>query len=67
MRTANYYGNLQVGRYLHSILQLGATRDWALVMRQATGEDLNSSALLEYFAPLQAWLEEQNQGREVGF
>lgn len=67
VRSANYYGNLQVGRYLNSILQLGATRDWSLVMRQATGEDLNSEALLEYFAPLQAWLEEQNAGREVGF
>lgn len=67
VHAANYYGNLQVGRYLQSILRLGATRDWALVMRQATGEDLSSQALLEYFAPLQKWLEKQNQGREVGF
>jgi peptidyl-dipeptidase A len=67
VRQANYYGNLKVGRYLDSIMRLGNTRDWALVMRQATGEDLSSAALLEYFAPLQEWLEEQNQGRDVGF
>ncbi len=67
VRTANYFGNKQVGMYLHSILQLGATRDWRLVMQQATGEDLSSAALLEYFDPLMAWLQEQNAGREVGF
>jgi peptidyl-dipeptidase A len=64
---ANYFGNKQVGMYLHSILQLGATRDWKIVMRQATGEDLSSQALLEYFDPLMVWLKEQNMGREVGF
>jgi peptidyl-dipeptidase A len=67
VRAANYYGNLRVGRYLHSILELGATRDWSVVMRQATGDDLSSEALLEYFAPLQEWLEVQNAGRQVGF
>jgi len=67
VRSANYYGNKQVGLYLHSILELGATRDWKTVMRQATGEELSSVALLEYFAPLMAWLQEQNKGREVGF
>ncbi|MCP4290984.1 MAG: M2 family metallopeptidase [bacterium] len=67
VRSANYFGNQQVGMYLHSILQLGATKDWKVVMQQATGEDLSSSALLEYFDPLMVWLQEQNQGREVGF
>ena len=45
----------------------GATRDWRELMREATGEDLSSRAMLEYFAPLQAWLEKQNRGRTVGF
>lgn len=67
VRAANYYGNGQVGMYLHSILELGATRNWKTVMRQATGEELSSTALLEYFDPLLAWLQEQNEGRDVGF
>ena len=53
--------------YLHSILQLGSTRDWRVVMQQATGEDISSEALLEYFDPLMAWLQKQNEGRDVGF
>ncbi|MBK7046567.1 MAG: M2 family metallopeptidase [bacterium] len=67
VHAANYYGSRQTGQYLDSILRLGATRDWAQVMREATGEDLSSAALLEYFAPLQAWLEKENAGRDVTF
>lgn len=64
---ANYQGSRETGLYLDSILGLGATRDWAQVMREATGEELSSAALVEYFAPLQAWLEQQNAGRDVAF
>lgn len=67
VRAANYHGSRQTGDYLESILRLGATRDWAQVMREATGEELSSAALLEYFAPLQAWLEQENAGRDVTF
>ncbi len=67
VRAANYFGHKSVGLYLDSILRLGATRNWAQVMREATGEDLSTEAMLEYFAPLMAWLQEQNAGREVGF
>jgi peptidyl-dipeptidase A len=28
---------------------------------------MDASAVLEYFAPLQAWLVEQNQGKACGF
>jgi hypothetical protein len=66
-QTATYYGNQEVGAYLRTILEPGATRDWRELMREATGEDLSSRAMLAYFAPLQAWLEEQNRGRTVGF
>ena len=67
VHAANYHGSRQTGDYLDSILRLGATRDWAQVMREATGEELSSAALLEYFAPLQAWLEHENAGRDVAF
>jgi len=66
-QTATYYGNREVGAYLRTILEPGATRDWRELMREATGEALSSRAMLAYFAPLQAWLEEQNRGRNVGF
>jgi len=67
VRSANYFGNQAVGSFLDSILRQGATRDWTLIMREATGQDLSSAAMLAYFAPLQSWLEEQNAGRDVEF
>ena len=34
----------------------------------ATGErDMDASAMLEYFAPLKAWLDRQNAGHPVGW
>lgn len=63
VRAANYYGNHDVGAYLQKILAAGATRDWRDVLREATGEELSSAAMLEYFAPLQVWLEKENAGR----
>jgi peptidyl-dipeptidase A len=33
-----------------------------------TGTDqLDATAILDYFAPLKEWLDEQNKGRKVGF
>ncbi len=55
-RNCNYYGNREVGQWLQEILELGATRDWRAVLKEKTGEDLSSRALLEYFAPLREYL-----------
>jgi peptidyl-dipeptidase A len=63
----NYYGRKDVGEFLRSILALGATRPWREVLREATGEDLSTRALLAYFRPLQEWLEKENAGRKVGW
>ena len=67
VRDANYFGDRTVGMYLSSILELGATRDGNLILRQATGEDLSAEAMLEYYQPLLKWLQQQNAGRDVGF
>jgi peptidyl-dipeptidase A len=48
---------------LSEILSLGATRDWRQVIREKTGEDLSSRALLDYFRPLQEYLEKENAAR----
>jgi peptidyl-dipeptidase A len=45
----------------------GGTEDWRKVLKDATGEDLSTRAMAEYFRPLEKWLEVQNQGREIGW
>ena len=66
-RSCNYAGNKQVGRFLRDIMAKGGTEDWRKVLREATGEDISTRAMAEYFAPLMGWLEEQNRGRETGW
>jgi len=56
----NYYGNKEVGKWLWEILRLGATRDWRQVIREKTGEDISSRALVEYFRPLREYLKTAN-------
>jgi len=62
-RETNYFGNKKVGRFLRGILSSGATRDWRELIRESTGSDLSAKPMLDYFAPLLAWLKEQNRGR----
>jgi peptidyl-dipeptidase A len=59
----NYYGSKEVGAFLTTILSPGGTRDWRELTREATGADLSAAAMLRYFEPLMAYLQEQNQGR----
>jgi peptidyl-dipeptidase A len=42
---------------------MGASRPWPEVLEALTGESaIDPTAMLEYFAPLQKWLDEQNKG-----
>jgi peptidyl-dipeptidase A len=59
----NYYGSKDVGAFLTTILAPGGTRDWRELTREATGSDLSAEAMLRYFEPLMAYLQQQNQGR----
>jgi peptidyl-dipeptidase A len=58
--SCNYYGNKEVGAWLNEILSLGATTDWRTLMKEKTGEDISSRAILEYFKPVEAHLRKLN-------
>ena len=63
----NYANNKAVGDFLRSIMEKGGTEDWRKVLKDATGEDLSTRAMVDYFKPLMAWLQEQNKGRQIGW
>jgi len=67
VHAANYAGRKDVGDFLRKIMEKGATEDWRKVLKDATGEDLSTRALAEYYKPLQVWLEKQNKGRQIGW
>jgi peptidyl-dipeptidase A len=62
-RATNYYGNKEVGAFLQKIMSPGSSRDWRVVLKEATGSDLSAKPMLDYFAPLLQYLKEQNRGK----
>jgi len=62
--TTNYYGSAEVGEFLYDVMSPGASKDWRAVLRDKTGEDMSARAMLDYFEPLMAYLQEQNKGRK---
>ena len=66
-RNCNYVGHPEVGAFLDSMERPGGTEDWRVILKRATGEDLSTRAMVEYYKPLMAWLEKQNKGRKIGW
>jgi peptidyl-dipeptidase A len=66
-RHCTYAGNREVGAFLTGMMRKGATQDWRTVLREATGEELSTQAMVEYYQPLMKWLERQNRGRRIGW
>ncbi len=64
----SFYGNKAAGEKLAKALEMGKSRPWQEVMFQLTGEkEADASAMMEYFAPLKQWLDEQNKGQKMGW
>jgi peptidyl-dipeptidase A len=63
-RSCNYYGNKEVGEFLRGIMRPGASRDWRIVLKEKTGEDLSVRAMIEYYQPVMEYLRKANAGRK---
>jgi peptidyl-dipeptidase A len=68
LHRCSIYGSRAAGERFRRMLEMGQSRPWPDALEALTGERrMDAGALLEYFAPLQKWLDEQNRGRRVGF
>ncbi len=68
LHRASIYGSKEAGRRLGEMLSMGSSREWPDALEAATGDRrMEASGLLEYFAPLRRWLDEQNRGVPVGW
>ena len=62
------YGNTAVGARFNAMLEMGQSRPWQEAMKAFTGDEGNdASAIADYFAPLNTWLTQQNQGHRCGW
>ncbi len=61
-------GNEAAGRKFAAMLAKGASQPWQDTLYELTGtRQMDGSALIEYFKPLQDWLREQNKGETCGW
>jgi peptidyl-dipeptidase A len=68
LHRCSIYGNKEAGERLKKALAMGASRPWPDVLEVLTGQrEMDASAIVDYFAPLKAWLDEQNKGRKIGW
>ncbi|WP_157216907.1 M2 family metallopeptidase [Flavisphingomonas formosensis] len=68
LHRCSFYGNKEVGAKLNAMLAMGQSKPWPEALEAFTGSrEMDASAMLAYFAPLTAWLEEQNKGRTCGW
>jgi peptidyl-dipeptidase A len=68
LNRCSIYGNKEVGARFQAMLRMGASRPWPEALAAFTGEhDLDAGAIIDYFAPLNRWLTEQNKGERCGW
>ena len=68
LHRCSIYGNKEVGERFRAMLKMGSSRPWPEALAAFTGErEMDASAILEYFAPLDHWLTEQNKGETCGW
>ena len=64
----SFHGNAEAGRKFQTMLAHGASQPWQATLKELTGsEQIDGGAVLEYFAPLQEWLKQQNAGKQCGW
>ncbi len=68
LHRCSVYGNEEAGKRLKAMLAMGQSRPWPDALKALTGQrEMDASAIVDYFAPLKKWLDEQNAGKPVGW
>lgn len=62
------YSSKEAGAALNNMLEMGKSAQWQDALKTLTGKDqMDATAILDYFAPLKSWLDEQNSQRQCGW
>jgi peptidyl-dipeptidase A len=68
LHRCSIYGSGEAGTALQRMLAMGLSRPWPEALEAVAQErQMDATAMLDYFAPLAAWLDEQNQGQTCGW
>jgi peptidyl-dipeptidase A len=62
LNRCSFYGSKAAGDKLNRMLSTGQSQPWQQTLKEMTGTDqLDAQPMLDYFAPLYAWLKDQNK------
>ena len=68
LHRCSVYGNKDVGKKFNAMMEMGASKPWPDALEAFTGtRDMDGSAILEYFAPVMTYLQEENKDRTCGW
>ena len=68
LHRCSIYENEEAGEALIKMLELGMSQPWPDALEAMTGKRrMDATSILDYFAPLKRWLDEQNEGRTCGW
>lgn len=68
LHRCSFFGDKKVGARLNAMLEMGASKPWPDALEAFTGSrEISGKAMAEYFAPLKAWLDQQNKGQPQGW
>lgn len=68
LHECSIYNNKKAGKALGDMLSMGQSKPWPEAMYALTGQrEMDGSAIIDYFAPLNTWLKEQNKDRQCGW
>ena len=68
LHRCSIFESAAAGARLRAMLEMGASRPWPEALEAIAGtRRMDAAAVLDYFAPLRAWLDEQNAERTCGW
>lgn len=68
LHRCSFYGDKKVGANLNKMLEMGMSKPWPEALKAFTGTpQMSAKPMLDYFAPLKKWLDEQNKGQKQGW
>ena len=68
LHRCSIYKSKAAGERLNKMLSMGKSRPWPDALEAMSGQrQMDATAILDYFAPLKKWLDEQNQGEKLGW
>ena len=68
LHRCSVYGNKDVGEKFNAMMEMGSSKPWPDALEAFTGtRDMDGSAIIEYFAPVMTYLQEENAERSCGW